>query len=205
MWVFLAVTGACTVDAAAPDGSTADPDPPGGGGLPTPACGTPCESSGQCVGCSYSSHLCFGDTAFFSLGTGSCTADGATGADAAELSLDIDGTAITADRAAASIAGSTLELVAHAGQHRVSILAPAAPGTYACADSLAVIVQYTSPAGERAANRPVAGRLPCSITITSIGAVGERVVGSLSAQVPTTNGTVQLSALTFSVVRVPSP
>jgi hypothetical protein len=205
MWVFLAVTGGCAVDTAgSPGPSTAD-DESGGGGLPTPSCGTPCDSPGQCVGCGYSSHLCFGDVALFSLGTGSCTADGAPGTDAATFSLDVDGVMIAADRAGAAVLATSLELVVHAGQHRLSILAPAAPGTYDCATSLAVVVQYTSPSGERAANRPVAGRLPCSIAITSIGAIGERVEGSLSAQVPTTAGTVQLSASSFAVVRVPSP
>ena len=208
MWVLLALTGACAVDAVdavGPDGPRPDPERQSGGGLPAPRCGTPCEEAGQCVGCGYSSHLCFGDVAFFTLGSGSCTADGAEGADAADLRLEIDGTAIAADRAGAAIVSSTLELVVHAGQHRLSILAPAAPGTYNCASSLSVVVQYTSPQGERAANRPVAGRLPCSITVASVGAVGQRVTGSLSAQVPTSAGTVVLSAAAFSVVRVPSP
>lgn len=204
MWVFVAVTGSCAVETAGPTGpSSADDE--SGGGLPTPHCGTACETTGACVGCGYSSHLCFGDVGWFTLGNGSCTADGTTGTDRAQLPLAIDGTSINADRAGASISGAYVELVAHAGQHRISVLVPSAPGTYDCAVTSPVVVQYTSPTGERSANRPVAGRLPCSITITAVGAVGERVEGALSAQVPTTTGTVTLDAATFSVVRVPSP
>lgn len=204
MWVFLAITGGCAVESVGPMGPSMSDDA-SGGGLPAPRCGTPCDAPGQCVGCGYSSHLCFGEVAQFTLGTGSCTADGASGTETAALALDVDTVMVTGDRAGAAVVGGSLELVIHAGQHRLSILAPAVPGTYACESSPTVVVQYTSPAGERAANRPVAGRLPCSVTLTAVGELGARVEGSLSVQVPTTTGTVALSAAAFSVARVPSP
>jgi hypothetical protein len=195
--VLVPVLGCSGSGAVAPDAS----DPGGScGGLPPPACGQ--GTCACCVGCSRRDQLCFGDPGFFELGTGSCVAPGTQGT----LQVTIAANAFAATQSGATISGADLEIVARNADQTVAMLAPATPGTYSCADASVVLSFAYYSASQEAHNRPTSPRPACTVTVQSVGNVGDQVTGTFSATLSDGAGNpIDLANGMFSVPRLPYP
>ena len=149
-----------------------------------------------------SSSLCFGEVGWFTLGSGQCTAAPVAGA----FDVSVDGTGFATEQVAGVVDGSYVEIVARSGERTIALLLPSAPGTYDCASTgFGGVVSYFETTTRGFFNRITSPRPACTVTITSVGPVGGRIVGSFSATVAGTAASVQLGAGTFNVERAAFP
>jgi hypothetical protein len=149
-----------------------------------------------------SASLCFGEAAWFTLGSGQCTAAPAGGS----FEVSVDATAFTAEQVAAVVDGAYVEIVARSGEQTIALLLPSAPGTYDCGSTAFVgVVSYFQTAGRGFHNRITTPRPACTVRVTSVGPVGGRIEGAFSATVADPAANVELAAGTFSVERVAYP
>jgi hypothetical protein len=199
-----AVTGSCAGNSANQPSTTDDPSPGScsGGGLPTPTCGK--GECGCCVGCSLKDGLCFGTGWRFVLGVGQCVAPPAAGT----LQVDIGTSRFVAEQVAAIVDDAYLEISARVADRTLVLQLPAVLGDGSCATStyLGEFAYYQGALELR--NRPALPTRPdCTVSLTKVGNVGERIEGSFSATVATSAGptTITLSNGTFSVERTAFP
>ena len=205
LWFGLLALAACsTFGADAPTDAPSEDteDTCRGGGLPPPTCGSgPCTC---CTSCSQADGLCLDPGWGFELGIGRCRAQPAAGS----LAMTIGATPFTAIDVAAGVdPRGMMEISARAGAASISFIVPATVGTYDCATSPYVmsLASYDG-AGGHYRNRPTNGARPgCTIDITAIGAVGERIDGTFAAtlldQSALGGPMLELTAGTFSVER----
>jgi hypothetical protein len=183
-------------DHSSPEGSC-------GGGLPTPTCGE--GRCGCCVGCSQRDGLCFDPGWGFAVGIGACVAASTAGT----VDAMIGATAFAATESAAVVDGAAMEISARAAERTLAFVVPAAVGDYDCSAAATILsfAYYDATAEYR--NRPALDtRPPCTVHVTSVGNVGERIEGSfavtLARNAPTAT-TLDITAGTFSVQRVAYP
>jgi hypothetical protein len=168
--------------------------------LPPPHCGTGAGCS-CCASCSISGELCFGAVTSVAVGIGQCVASPVPG------SVDMTAGAATfsATRTAAAVVDAYVEVSAQTDTQTLVLAVPGAPGTYSCSDPGSPIeIAFFSTASY--ANRPSNGARPaCTVTVTSVGAVGERIEGTFSATVTSGTTMLDLTNGVFSVERVAYP
>lgn len=181
-----------------------------GGALPAPMCG---EGSCSCCGsCDPARELCMTADWSVSLGYGHCYAAPAQGS----LSAAVDGTSFVATEVAAIANGAYLQVTGRIGTpgaplRQISIQAPAVLGTTDCVATPTIAITYAEGDTDLADNAVrLMPRPPCSVTVTAIGEAGERIAGSFAVTLlerapQGTQGTIELTAGTFSVERVPYP
>jgi hypothetical protein len=205
-WLVIACACACggssgTIDAPGfPIDDAFGPGP--GGGLPPPACGA--GACSDCAGCSVRNELCFG-SAFFAWGDGECTATGQPGS----FQVDVAGALEVATETAAVVDGAQIEIAARSANDQFTVVLPAIPGNYNCTDPnfTGGFGYYTDPTSEFH-NNALAARPPCTATVTMVGDVGGRIVGTFSATIVESAAmpaTIQLTNGTFSVTRIAFP
>jgi hypothetical protein len=186
-------------------GGSNDPSPEGscGGGLPTPTCGQ--GGCSCCVGCAQRDGLCFDPGWGFTLGVGECVAPPAAGT----LQAMVGANAFVATEVAAAVDGAAMEISARTAGQTIAFVVPAAVGDYDCTAPATILsfAYYDATAEYR--NRPAVDTRPaCTVRVTNVGNVGERIEGSfavtlaLNAPTPTT---LEITAGMFSVQRVAYP
>jgi hypothetical protein len=177
------------------------PDP-GGGGLPTPSCAEQTACS-ECVGCAAWDFACFGWEGVANLNAaGRCVATPTDG-----MVETSGGVAFVAEQAVAVVDGSYLAVSAHAGDAVVVLFAPATVGDHDCssATSLAAIAYFANVDGIPGTDFRSAATSSCTLTVASVGDVGQRIEGSFSATLAdwhASGATLQLAG-SFSVIRAP--
>ena len=205
-WLFLVAIGAC-----GGNGLPAHGDPPDavadkcsgpGEGIPPPHCGEgPCSC---CVSCGVGRGLCFGSAAQFTFGVGSCIAAPGAGT----LTATVGGAAFVADHVAAVVTGAYVQVSALAGNRELVAMLPATIGTAACAASdyagAFAYYQDIEGFGVEFHNRPTQPRSACTVKLTKVGGLGDRIEGSFSVTVDG-NTSLDVSNATFSVERVAFP
>lgn len=121
------------------------------------------------------------------------------------LSATIGGAAFVADRVAAVVTGSYVQVSAIAGNRELVAMLPATIGTASCAASdYAGTFAYYQDIGVEFHNRVTTPRSACTVKLTKIGNLGERIEGSFSVTVDG-NTPLDVSNATFSVERVAFP
>lgn len=160
--------------------------------LPPPHCGQ--GSCSCCAGCGLADGLCLGDPSTLSFGIGQCLATPAAG--------EVTASAFASDSVAAAVAGAYVEVSARTATRTLVLALPATPGTYACSDPGTAMQMILFDGGTRHDNTPGAGRPPCTVTVTAVGAIGQRAEGAFDV---TFTGGVELAGGAFSVERVAYP
>jgi hypothetical protein len=210
--VVLVLVGGCDVAGAlgggpSDDTSSDDDSSECGGASPAPSCdqgGCSC-----CGSCDPARELCFTADWSSSLGYGHCYGYPAGGTMTASIGQD----AFVATDMAAIASGAYLQVTGRLGAtsegwaslRQITIHAPAMLGTTDCVATPVIAISYAEGPTRIAYN---AGRsMPrpaCSITLTAIGEVGERIEGTFSVTVldDATTNTVDITAGAFSVERV---
>jgi hypothetical protein len=190
---------ASTHDAASTDGSPmvpcfADPE-----ALPAPHCGQgTCQC---CVSCPIFDGLCFGPPAGISLGIGQCVASPVAGS----VDMRIGSAAFSATQVAGAVVGGEIEVSGTTDTQALTLVLPAAPGTYSCSDpSQAMQMTYVDPTGTYR-NQAGRARPVCTATVTSVGEIGQRIEGTFSVTLTAGSATLELTNGAFSVERVPFP
>lgn len=202
-WLFLVAIGACGGNGLPshgdPPDAVADKCSGPGEGIPPPHCGEgPCSC---CVGCGVGQGLCFGTASQFTFGVGSCIAAPGAGT----LTATVGGAAFVADHVAAVVTGSYVQVSAVAGNRELVAMLPATIGTAACAASdYAGAFAYYQDIGVEFHNRPTQPRSACTVKLTKIGNLGDRIEGSFSVTVDG-NTSLDVGNATFSVERVAFP
>jgi hypothetical protein len=210
------LAGACNVSGTLGGGPPGDDTPSDddssscgatGGALPAPSCG---EGACSCCGsCDPSRELCFSDDWSVSLGYGHCYGSPAGGS----MTATVGSTAFVATEVAAIASGAYFQVTGRLGAtpadlRQISIQAPATLGTTDCVATPVITVSYAEGETKLVYN---AGRsMPrpaCTVTVTALGAVGERIEGTFAVTVldDTTKATLDITGGTFSVERVPYP
>lgn len=204
MWRFLVVfVAACTTGSVRGSDATSSPEQdqnpgPGPEALPPPHCGE--GLCNACAGCGVGAGLCFGSQPWFALGVGTCVADSA----AASITLTANGAAVALTEAAAAAPDAYVEISARSADHTLTFEVPATLGDATCSASYLGGFYYVD-GGTIYQNRSVSTRGPCTVSLTTIGAVGERIEGSFTATVTAASGATVDLAGTFSVTRVSYP
>jgi hypothetical protein len=207
------LAGACDVSGTFGGGtgddiSSDDDSSSCGGALPAPRCG---EGACSCCGsCDPSRELCFSDDWSVSLGYGHCYGSPAGGS----MTATIGQTAFVASEVAAIANGSYFQVTGRLGAtpqgladlRQLSIQAPATLGTTDCVATPVITVSYAE--GETKLLYNAGRSMPrpaCTVTVTAIGAVGERIEGTFAVTVldDTTKATLDITNGSFSVERVP--
>jgi hypothetical protein len=167
--------------------------------LPAPHCG-----QGQCaccVSCPISDGLCFGEAFKISLGIGECVASPVAGS----LDMMIGSAAFSATEVAGAVVDEDIEVSGTTDTQALTLVLPATPGTYSCSDpDQAMQMTYVDPTGTYR-NQAGDARPACTATVTSVGAVGQRIEGTFSVTVTAGSTTLDLTSGAFSVERVPFP
>jgi hypothetical protein len=203
VWLMLGLVGCSEsgVDAGRERTADAAADPGCSGGQPPAVCGSgdACEC---CLSCSIRDGLCFGG--YLSLGYGDCTASG-VGSVTATIGADT----YAATAVAAVLDGELVQISSATATGSLSLIVPAAVGTYACAagDYVEIAVfSAATPAGYW--NRQTVPRIPCTVTVTAVGQVGGTVEGTVEATLQLASVTpteLELTAGSFSAPLVPFP
>jgi len=178
-----------------------------GGALPAPICG---EGACSCCGsCDPSRELCFTDDWSISLGYGHCRHPGVGGS----MTATIGGTDFAATEVAGIASGAYLQVSGLSGApngalRQMSIHAPATLGTTDCTATPVIAMSYAE--GETSIRYNAGRSMPrpaCSLTLTAIGEIGERIEGTFTVTVldDATKATLDITAGAFSVERVPYP
>lgn len=196
-----------------PDRSPSDDDSSScgaGGALPAPSCGA--GTCSCCGSCDPARELCMTADWSIGLGYGHCYAAPAAGS----LSASVDGTSFVATEVAAIADGAYLQVSGRIGTpgaplRQVTIQGPAVLGTTDCVATPLIAISYAEGETEIAHNAArLMPRPPCSLTVTAVGEIGGRIEGSFAVTLlelapQGTQGTVEITAGTFSVERVPYP
>jgi hypothetical protein len=178
-----------------------------GGALPAPYCG---EGGCSCCGsCDPSRELCFTDDWSISLGYGHCRSGAVTGS----MTATVGATDFAATEVAAIASGAYLQVSGRTGAtnatlRQISIHAPATLGTTDCVATPVIAISYAE--GETSIRYNAGRSMPrpaCSLTLTAIGEIGERIEGTFTVTVldDATKATFDITAGAFSVERVPYP
>jgi hypothetical protein len=157
-----------------------DPESEPGGGLPTPRCGE--GACSECVGCGVSRFGCFGWAGTANLNSpGRCLAESTSGT----LEATIGGVAFASREAVAIVDHGRIAVSAQAGDPLVVLFAPAQIGNHDCASSSAAIAYFAQreiqPAVDFRSVVPGAPPVACTLTVTRIGDVGQRIEGAFTA------------------------
>jgi hypothetical protein len=208
--------GGCDVTGTLGGGGASDHTPSDddssscGGALPPPSCGAGACSC--CGSCDVSRELCMTADWSIGFGYGHCYAAPAQGS----MTASVRGTTFVAMETAAIANGTYLQVSGRietpgAPLRQITIQAPAALGTTDCVASPLIAISYAEGEIDIAHNEArLMPRPPCSLTLTAIGELGERIEGSFSVTLlehapQDTQGAVEITAGTFSVERVPYP
>jgi hypothetical protein len=210
----IAALSACNVSGTF-GGSSDDPTPSdddssscdGEGALPPPNCG---EGACSCCGsCDVSRELCMTTDWSIGFGYGHCYPPRAKGSMAATIGVS----PFVATEVAAVSNGSYIHVIGRIETtpdtlRQISIQSVATLGTTDCVATPVIEISYAEGETRISNNAPrLVPRPPCSVTLTSIGAVGERIEGSFSVTLldRAPQGTVDITGGTFSVERVAYP
>ena len=178
-------------DVQAPTSPDGDGCGGGGGGLPTRACGTVCTC---CVGCDVTNGTCMSLGPYFALGVGECY-----GSSPGTLTMVVDGVATVSTLTGAVADDSAVNVSASLQAGSFAMLIPAQLGTFDCAAGGAAWFVYSDGVTE-SWNRPTSPRAACSVTLATVGAIGERIDGTFAVSFVGANSH-ELTAGSFSVVR----
>ena len=190
-------------------GSEPPPDPAdeSGGGLPTASCAQgPCSA---CVGCAVWEFGCFGWAGYTNLNSaGYCVASPAQGT----LQATVGGVDFVAAQAVAVVDSGNIAISARAGDELVVLFAPATAGVHDCASQLSsgalayFAVGEIGPTRDFRSPRQDAPVPSCSVTVTTVGEIGQRIEGSFAATLFEHNlasqASLDVANGTFSVERV---
>jgi hypothetical protein len=188
------------------DDPSSEDDPCGNasGASPAPSCS---EGACSCCGsCDPSRELCFTDDWSSSLGYGHCYGAPAGGT----MTATVDGDAFVAAEVAAIASGAYLQVTGRiattsAELRQISLFLPATLGAADCVSTSLAGGSYAHGEASEAWNMPrLDPRPPCSVTLTAIGEVGERIEGTFSMTLldSATQTTVEITDGTFSVERI---
>jgi hypothetical protein len=167
--------------------------------LPAPHCGQ--GTCSCCVSCPISGGLCFGSAAGISVGIGQCVASPVAGS----LDMMIGSAAFSATQVAGAVVVGYIEVSGTTDTQSLTLALPATPGTYSCSDpSQAMQMTYVDPTGTYR-NQAGRARPACTVTVTSVGEVDQRIEGTFSVTMTTGSATLDLTNGAFSVERVPYP
>lgn len=157
-----------------------------GGALPPPMCG---EGGCSCCGsCDPARELCMTADWSIGFGYGHCYAGPAEGT----LTATVGGTAFVAMEVAAIADGAYLQISGRLGVttgslanlRQITSQAPAVVGTTDCVASPVIAISYAE--GERSIRYNAGRSMPrpaCSLTLTAIGEVGQRIEGTFAVTV----------------------